>query len=46
MVQQTQPLFSSTTYIGALWPAAEKLAGRACDPLDEALLDRIEQAAR
>jgi hypothetical protein len=29
---------------GALWPAAEKLAGPACDPLDPAVLERLEQA--
>jgi len=31
---------------GALWPAAERLSGRACDPLDEALLSRIEGMLR
>ena len=25
-------------HLGALWPAAERLAGRACDPLDPALI--------
>lgn len=30
--------------LGALWPAAERLAGRACDPLDPDLLDRLEAA--
>ena len=25
-----------------LWPAAEKLAGRPCDPLDPALVERLE----
>ena len=25
-----------------LWSAAEKLTGRACDPLDPALIDRLE----
>ncbi len=28
-----------------LWPMAEKLSGRACDPLDDAFLDRIEPRA-
>jgi hypothetical protein len=28
---------------GDLWPAAERLAGRPCDPLDEAVLARLEQ---
>jgi hypothetical protein len=31
---------------GALWPAAERLSGRACDPLDEAFLARLEQGPR
>jgi hypothetical protein len=25
-----------------LWPSAEKLLGRPCDPLDDALLDRLD----
>lgn len=29
-------------HLGALWPAAEQLAGRPIDPLDPALLARIE----
>ena len=29
--------------IAAIWPAAEQLAGRVCDPLDAALLERLEQ---
>jgi hypothetical protein len=28
---------------GALWPAAEKLAGRPCDPLDEGVVARLER---
>ena len=31
-------------HLGAVWPAAEKLAGRSCDPLDPAVLARIEGA--
>ena len=27
-----------------LWPAAEKLAGRPCDPLDPQLIERLEAA--
>jgi hypothetical protein len=27
---------------GALWPAAEKLAGRVCDPLDDRMMARLE----
>jgi hypothetical protein len=30
---------------GALWPAAEKLCGRECDPLDEDLLAGLEGEA-
>lgn len=26
-----------------LWPTAEKLAGRRCDPLDDALMERLGQ---
>ena len=29
--------------IAAIWPIAEKLAGRVCDPLDPDLLERLEQ---
>ncbi len=29
--------------LGHLWPAAERLIGRPCDPLDPALLDRLDQ---
>jgi hypothetical protein len=32
-------------HAGALWPAAEKLLGRPIDPLDPALLDRVEALA-
>ena len=28
--------------IAAIWPVAEQLAGRVCDPLDAALLERLE----
>ena len=27
-----------------LWPAAEQLSGKRCDPLDEGLLSRLEQS--
>ncbi len=30
---------------GALWPAAEKLSGRRCDPLDESLVASLETEA-
>ena len=30
--------------LGHLWPAAERLLGRACDPLDPDLLARLEAA--
>ncbi len=29
--------------LGALWPAAERLAGRECDPLDAGLLARLRR---
>lgn len=29
-------------HLGAVWPIAEKLAGRACDPLDPTLLEKLE----
>ena len=29
--------------LGHLWPVAERLAGRACDPLAEAVMERLEQ---
>ena len=32
--------------LGALWPAAEKLAGRAIDPLDPVVIERVERLAR
>ncbi len=31
--------------LGALWPAAERLLGRPCDPLDPALLARLSRQA-
>jgi len=31
-------------HLGALWPVAEKLAGRPCDPLDDALLRALARA--
>lgn len=30
--------------LGHLWPAAERLSGRLCDPLDPALIARMETA--
>jgi hypothetical protein len=30
--------------LGHLWPAAERLSGRACDPLDPQLIERMEAA--
>ena len=32
--------------LGDLWPAAERLLGRPCDPLDPAFLDRLPRQAR
>jgi hypothetical protein len=32
-------------HLGHLWANAEKLLGRPCDPLDPALLARLEEAA-
>ena len=32
-------------HVGALWPAAEKLAGRPIDPLDPTVIARIEALA-
>lgn len=29
--------------LGHLWPAAERLSGRACDPLDPVLIARLEE---
>ncbi|TGD97017.1 hypothetical protein [Methylobacterium nonmethylotrophicum] len=29
-------------HLGALWPAAERLAGRPCDPLDPAVIAALE----
>lgn len=31
---------------GDLWATAERLSGRTCDPLDEALLRRMEDGSR
>lgn len=31
--------------LGHLWPAAERLAGRPCDPLDPALIARMESVS-
>lgn len=31
---------------GDLWPAAERMLGRACDPLDEAVIARLERGER
>ncbi len=33
-------------HVGAVWPAAERLAGRRFDPLDPALLARVAGLAR
>ena len=30
-------------HVGALWPTAERLAGRPCDPLDARLLAELER---
>jgi hypothetical protein len=30
-------------HLGALWPAAERLAGRPIDPLDPAVIERAER---
>ncbi|WP_407525071.1 hypothetical protein [Methylobacterium oryzisoli] len=32
-------------HLGALWPEAERLAGRPCDPLDPAVIARLEGGA-
>lgn len=32
--------------LGALWPAAEKLAGRSLDPLDPGFLEALEKEAQ
>ena len=29
-------------HLGAVWPAAERLAGRRCDPLDPDVIGRLE----
>jgi len=31
-------------HLGALWPVAERMAGRPCDPLDPALIAAVERA--
>ena len=31
--------------LGALWPQAERIAGRPLDPLDPAVIERIERTA-
>ncbi|WP_018390027.1 hypothetical protein [Ancylobacter sp. FA202] len=31
-------------HLGALWPEAEKLVGQPCDPLDPAVIERIERS--
>jgi hypothetical protein len=31
-------------HLAAMWPAAERLAGRRCDPLDPALIAAVERA--
>ncbi|MGE0210606.1 MAG: hypothetical protein AB7S41_02835 [Parvibaculaceae bacterium] len=33
-------------HFGTLWPEAEKLAGRPCDPLDPAVLEALEASRR
>jgi hypothetical protein len=30
-------------HFGALWPDAERLAGRVCDPLDPAIVEAVER---
>jgi len=30
-------------HFGALWPAAERLAGRPCDPLDPEVIAAVEE---
>jgi hypothetical protein len=30
-------------HLGALWPAAERLAGRSCDPLDPGLIAALSR---
>lgn len=32
-------------HLSELWAAAERLSGKACDPLDDALLGRLERGA-
>ena len=33
-------------HLGALWPAAERLAGRGCDPLDPELIRHLDRTGR
>lgn len=33
-------------HFGALWPEAERLSGRACDPLDPAVIEALEADRR
>lgn len=33
-------------HFGVLWPAAERLAGRACDPLDPQVIAAVEKMGR
>ena len=33
-------------HLGALWPAAERLAGRPCDPLDPELIRHLDRTGR
>ena len=33
-------------HFGALWPDAERLTGRACDPLDPAIVEAVERMAK
>jgi hypothetical protein len=30
-------------HLGAVWPTAERLSGRACDPLDPELIEALER---
>lgn len=33
-------------HFGAIWPEAEKLTGKPCDPLDPAVIEQMEAARR
>lgn len=33
-------------HFGALWPEAERMAGRSCDPLDPGVIDAMERSSR